>query len=478
MDKIELSKHIKHGDTFYTPFTDPSGLGATLCLSSWAKCWLPEFLWIGLIIKKQGRKKGLESLYLIIEDLKHNSMAIPQFSKIFGLSEQQQKIYWSTVTRHVERNILMPLTVVITPDVNEIFYDFFFDFSMNVDDNIAELLDIIKETNGFHDELSTDICFIVDWFYVLNGKLHFSSNISILPTALKEYYKHNHVDEAMRTYRPIIRSTFQGLCNLDCSKEFSQKLWNVLGRISDCNPLAMVWSEEASMDFYKIARQIMEYFSANNEDKKMDSKYAVIMGMTCYIHRIYQEIVEKQMQNGIGGRILFRTMLETYINLKYIMQREGEEPDIYEKFKAYGNGKYKLVMAKLREKKYTVSDNSQINEKIMEVIVNEDMDEVFVSMSVGYFDKIGVRTKFQKCGEDELYEIYYEYATNFAHGIWGAIRESSMLICDNPAHTYHCVPDYYMKQNLRSVFSDCEMVMKKTFDAIASYIEFPDFYSI
>ncbi len=478
VDKIELSKHIKHGDTFYTPFTDPSGLGATLCLSSWAKCWLPEFLWIGLIIKKQGRKKGLESLYLIIEDLKHNSMAIPQFSKIFGLSEEQQKIYWSTVTRHVERNILMPLTVVITPDVNEIFYDFFFDFSMNVDDNIAELLDIIKETNGFHDELSTDICFIVDWFYVLNGKLHFSSNISILPTALKEYYKHNHVDEAMRTYRPIIRSTFQGLCNLDCSKEFSQKLWNVLGRISDCNPLAMVWSEEASMDFYKIARQIMEYFSANNEDKKMDSKYAVIMGMTCYIHRIYQEIVEKQMQNGIGGRILFRTMLETYINLKYIMQREGEEPDIYEKFKAYGNGKYKLVMAKLREKKYTVSDNSQINEKIMEVIVNEDMDEVFVSMSVGYFDKIGVRTKFQKCGEDELYEIYYEYATNFAHGIWGAIRESSMLICDNPAHTYHCVPDYYMKQNLRSVFSDCEMVMKKTFDAIASYIEFPDFYSI
>lgn len=304
VDKIELSKHIKHGDTFYTPFTDPSGLGATLCLSSWAKCWLPEFLWIGLIIKKQGRKKGLESLYLIIEDLKHNSMAIPQFSKIFGLSEEQQKIYWSTVTRHVERNILMPLTVVITPDVNEIFYDFFFDFSMNVDDNIAELLDIIKETNGFHDELSTDICFIVDWFYVLNGKLHFSSNISILPTALKEYYKHNHVDEAMRTYRPIIRSTFQGLCNLDCSKEFSQKLWNVLGRISDCNPLAMVWSEEASMDFYKIARQIMEYFSANNEDKKMDSKYAVIMGMTCYIHRIYQEIVEKQMQNGIGAFLL------------------------------------------------------------------------------------------------------------------------------------------------------------------------------
>ena len=56
MEKIELAKHIKQGDTFYTPFTSPKGLGDILSLSSWARCWLPEFLWIGLIIRKQGRK--------------------------------------------------------------------------------------------------------------------------------------------------------------------------------------------------------------------------------------------------------------------------------------------------------------------------------------------------------------------------------------------------------------------------------------
>lgn len=478
MDKIELSKHIKQGDTFYTPYTAPSGLGATLSLSSWVKCWLPEFLWIGLIVKKIGRKKGLKNLYLIIEDLKHNDIAVPQLSKIFKLSEEKQKKYWSIVTRYVEKNILLPLTVVITPDINETFYDFFYNFSMSIDDNISELLDIAKETNSFHDELSTDICFIVDWFYVLNGKLHISSEIDILPTALSEYYKHDHKDEVMRAYRPIIRSSFQGLCNLDCSKEFSKGIWKVLGEISECNPLVIVWDKEESMDYYKITKQTMEYFFANNEDKKMESKYAVIMGMTCYIYKIYQEIVEKQMRNGIGGRIMFRTMLETYINLKYMMHQEGEVSDIYERFKAYGNGKYKLVMSKLREGKYSVSDDSQIDEKLMELMVNEDMDEAFVNMSVGYFDKTGVRTKFQKCGEDELYEVYYEYTTNFAHGIWGAVRESSMLICDNPAHTYHCVPDYHIEQNLRSVLSDCEMVMKKTFAVVATYIELPEFYYI
>ena len=67
----------------------------------------------------------------------------------------------------------------------------------------------------------------------------------------------------------------------------------------------------------------------------MESKYAVIMGITCYIYRIYQEIIEKQMQNDVGGRILFRTMLETYINLKYIMQQENEVADIYERFRLF-----------------------------------------------------------------------------------------------------------------------------------------------
>lgn len=420
--KIELSKHVKQGDTFYTPFTDPNGLGATLCPSSWARCWLPEFLWIGLIIRKQGRKTGFENIYHMIGNLKCEGMAIPQLSKVFELSEEQQEKYWSIVTRYVEKNTLLPLTVVITPDINETFYDFFYDFSMNIDENISELLDIARETNGFHDELSTDICFIVDWFYVQNGKLHISSEIDILPTALSEYHKYDHENEAMRVYRPIIRTTFQGLCNLDCSKEFSEKIWEILGEISECNPLAVIWDEEEKMEFYEIAKQTIEYFSVNNEDKKMESKYTVIMGMTCYIYRIYQEIIEKQMQNSISGRILFRTMLETYINLKYLMQQEAEVPDVYDRFKAYGNGKYKLVMAKLREEKYTVSDDSQIDKRIMELMVNEDINEAFVNMSVGYFDKTSIRNKFKKCGEDELYEIYYEYATNFAHGIWGQLE--------------------------------------------------------
>ena len=120
----------------------------------------------------------------------------------------------------------------------------------------------------------------------------------------------------------------------------------------------------------------------------------------------------------------------------------------------------------------------QFHQRIMELLVNEDMDEAFVNTSFGYFDKTQINKKFTLCDELMLYEIYYEYGTNFTHGFWGAIRETSMLICDNPAHNYHTVPDYYAEQKLRSVQDDCDMIMRKLFELISGYIELPDFYYV
>lgn len=477
MDRIELSKHVKKGDTLYTPYTDPNGLGASLRLSSWSKNLLPEFLWIGLIIYKQGRKRGLESLHHIIDELNDYKICVPQFSQIHALNQAQREKFWSIVQKYVSSDILVPFSIIATPDVDDVFYNYFFDYSMNIDESISELVSISKECNKFHDELTTDICFVVDWFYVRNGRLLFQNKLDLLPKALTDYYNHEHSDELMKTYRPMIRATFQGLCNIDSSKEFSRMIWKRLSEISKCNPIIIVWEGSEEMSFFETTTKIIDYIAATNDDKKNDVKYTVVMGLTCYIYKIYKEISEKNLQNNISGRVLFRTMVETYINLKYIMLKETEVLDIYSLFKAYGLGKYKLVMAKIRESKYKVSDKAQLEQKFMELLVNEDMDEAFVNMSFNYFDRTQISKKFKLCNEQMLYEIYYEYGTNFVHGFWGAIRESSMLNCDNPTHDYHIVPDFNAEQNLRSVDDDCEMLLRKVFELISSYIELPEFYS-
>ena len=476
MDRIELAKHIKKGDTLYTPFTDPDGLGARLNLSSWSHNWLPEFIWIGLIIHKQGRKRGLENIYHIIDELNSYSICVPQFSKIHELERDQRERFWTIVSKYVSSDMLAPFTIVATPEIDDIFYNLFFDYSLNIDESILEIFSIINKCDRFHDELTTDICFAVDWFYIKKGALHISSKLDLLSEALTEYYKHDHSEEIMGSYRSVIRSTFQVLCNVDASKEFSKLIWKKMGEVSECNLLKVVWESSKNMTFFDKSTKVIDYIAVTNDDKKMETKYTVIMGLTCYIYKIYREISEKKLHNDISGRILFRTMIESYINLKYIMLKEKDVSDIYSRFKAYGLGKYKLVMAKMREGKYSVSDKAQFDQKMMELLVNEDMDEAFINLSFGYFDKTKISNKFNECGEKMLYEIYYEYGTNFTHGFWGAIRESSMLICDNPTHNYHTVPDYQAEQNLRSVHTDCDMLMKKLFELISKYIELPDFY--
>ena len=93
MDRIKLTSHVKKGDTLYTPYTVPDGLGKSLRITSWSKSWLPEFLWIGLIINELGRKDDLEQLYKIINDLQENKICVSHFSKIIQLDMEKRKLF-------------------------------------------------------------------------------------------------------------------------------------------------------------------------------------------------------------------------------------------------------------------------------------------------------------------------------------------------------------------------------------------------
>ena len=56
----------------------------------------------------------------------------------------------------------------------------------------------------------------------------------------------------------------------------------------------------------------------------------------------------------------------------------------------------------------------------------------------------------------------------------GAIRESALLKCNNPAHQYHCVPDIDDEANLKSVLPDCVMIMNKTIKLLDDIYGIPE----
>ena len=69
--------------------------------------------------------------------------------------------------------------------------------------------------------------------------------------------------------------------------------------------------------------------------------------------------------------------------------------------------------------------------------------------------------------DSELYDLFYDYDSAFEHGLWGAIRESSMLRCDQISHQLHTVPDVYDQQKLETVWYDAKMIMDKIFNLMA-----------
>ena len=83
-------------------------------------------------------------------------------------------------------------------------------------------------------------------------------------------------------------------------------------------------------------------------------------------------------------------------------------------------------------------------------------------MDTKYFGSDNIRVKADKVNEKDLYGLLYDYDSAFEHGLWGAIRESSFLKCDNPAHQYHCVPDCDDNIVLKSTADDCVDVLNRT----------------
>jgi hypothetical protein len=130
---------------------------------------------------------------------------------------------------------------------------------------------------------------------------------------------------------------------------------------------------------------------------------------------------------------------------------------------------------KAREK--TREEYFHFVEPIIDTYVNEKVWEEFVDIDLKYFDKQNVRAKSDEVGEKGLYDIMYDYDSGFVHGLWGAVRESSMLVCNNPTHEFHNIPDIHNEQKLPSVINDAENIVLRIIHLLNENYPLPDWYA-
>ena len=461
--RSKLSDHTFRKGKFITPINALPLMHELEDEKSWTYGRMPEYLWIGLILKFYGRDVGLGKSYGIISTLHKLApdLYTARISQIITLQADIQKKFYDYIISIGAKDALAPLTILLTASKAPVFAEYFYCPEQSIEDRCETIIQTMRDIMDHQSNESTDIRFVALYFKLLSGKVHLLKEQVDLLTA---YPTANHSDEIMRMARPTVRShemmilTFEKIDSI-----YLKEFWRCVSEMTDCSLFVIEFPEEqrnitAYMEkLHEVFTYLSELFVATDP---LNEKMNVLLGIATYSYKRMKEIYEHQLFNSISGRSCVRVLIEDYIMMKYLVKNESSHDNIWRDYQLYGMGLYKLVLVRHRES--GVSVESHFDERYIEALVNEFKAEEFIDMDTKYFDKHNIRLKAEDVGEKNLYGLYYDYDSSFEHGLWGAIRESSLLKCNNPAHKYHCVPDVEDETRLKTVLPDCVMVMNKT----------------
>lgn len=371
-----------------------------------------------------------------------------------------QKEFYDYIIFIGAKKALVPLTIFLTASKAPVFAECFYCYEQSIKDRCETLIQTMNDIMNHQSNEATDIRFVALYFTLLSGKVILQKDqLNLLET----YSTASHSDEIMHIARPTVRSL--EMIILDFEKidyKYLKEFWRCVSEMTDCNIFVIKYSEE-QRNIAAYMENLHEVFTYLSElyvtTDPLSEKMIVLLGIATYSYKRMKEIYDHQLFNSILGRSCVRVLIEDYVMMKYLLKKELDNNNIWRDFQLYGIGSYKLVLTRYRES--GVSEESHFDEKHIEALVNEFENEESIDMDTKYFNDQKIRTKAEDIGEKDLYKLY-DYDTSFEHGLWGAIRESSLLKCDNPAHKYHCIPDVNDETRLKSVLPDCVIIMNKT----------------
>lgn len=466
MRNSNLNEHKIKGKRMIPPFMD--AMGDKLKINYWHYNRMPEYLWISLIIDEYGRNEGLRNCAYIRDFIRENNLNIPngRFSEILELTKIEQEKLFEFMKKYNKNYIFDTLTLVCRN--NQILKKYFYKKEINNDIRINRLKNIIKKTYDKESNHTTDVKAMIIAFY--DGKIHVSEKCSNMIQTLQNYQFTSHNAPEMTLYRSSIRAMEIALCNIKQSKYYLY-FWEVVNDLDECNIYAIKNKKGKPMDiFIEDTKKELQYTYSKLTINELNTnkKNEILIGIATYAYKLMNEINTYNLYNTISARLILRTILDCYINIKFLVKEEQKNKQIWDEFKSYGLGQYKKNYKKNIEKGSIVTHFSP---KFLELLVNEEKNEEFLVIDFGNFSKKTIRNKAIEIEELDLYETIYEYDTQYGHGYWGAIRESSMLMCNNVLHNYHNVPDFNNEIILPDISNDAKLIMIKIMKVLDTQLE-------
>lgn len=458
--KVSLNGHKLEKGVFVTPMNSIKFLQPC----SWFTERLPEYLWLGLILnsfymRKEGLQRIMQMLYRI--SYASNVWPFPTMSGLLTLDENLQRSIFQVIVDSELRTVLSPLTLLYTYSEYPIFSSYFSKDDVDFEESLTILEKVIRKMGDNQSNFATDVKFCIVYYGVVAGKMHFPVDI------IKEFSLYpliEHSDERMRSIRPMIRTSEMTFSQVN--HRFMDDFWTKCGAMFECKSFTIPYDRGVSANdakkFTTFVKNILSYYGdLYRIVNPINDKMLVLLGIATYSYKRFIEIVEHDLYNAISGRAIVRVLIEDFIMMKFLLKEESQKPNVWREYQDYGMGGLKLVTERYSSKGKSLDENSHLDLRFLNALVDVYKNRLLLNMDTRMFGGEGIREKFDAVDEKELYYIY-DYDSGFEHGLWGAIRESSLLICDTPGHQYHCIPDVENLQKMRSVWYDAVFLMKKT----------------
>mgnify|MGYP001602887187 CR=1 FL=1 len=394
--ETKLSDHKRHKKELIPPMLQIPNRKP----SSWIHNRLPEMLWAVLVIGNMEREKSLNFFRYIGKYVSKNKDCFDvTISGISKLPPEKAKEFIKHMISWSEEisQILRPLKFYTEMPASEIWND---QLQEPVpDEDWKKVLNGVNKTYNHQSQEATDCRWVKLICFILGGKLKFPSNMR---EVVKEIFEYPNYGD-MRGVRPSIRSSEISLTNDDLS--WPKYFWKRNYDSSDCLPEELFSKKiklrqeelsneiEVTRDHFlseikRVRGVLINHFFKSVDDTTVNPRRENSFGLALYGLVFFTEIIFYSSPSSITGRVALRSLVELYINFKYLLKKEQEEPKIWDDFHDYGTGKAKLIYLKLKE----IGNSTKcIHLNELESMVNEDIWVEFTAIHLGQWGNSDLR---------------------------------------------------------------------------------------
>ncbi|MCK4819910.1 hypothetical protein KA005_29360, partial [bacterium] len=324
-----------------------------------------------------------------------------------------------------------------------------------------------------------------------HGKIHFKRGMKIAELLPKYPGKCNekekyHVQSQVRNMMHMLFLRDE----IYLERRWPKYFWNRNLELVPCIPHSIELKKETSLSEDNI-KQLYELLERNSQiaidylkEISFQHKYdlyntehdEILLGLFSRLTRLYVLIIMNPplWSRDIAG-ILLRCLADTAIIFAYLTKRGTE--DEFRVFKAYGEGKEKLLMLHLQD---TYPEKKSIEGKNSEEIA-EEMEWGFtpelIDIELSDWTNKSTRELALAIGFGEIYRLVYDPTSSEIHGTWISLKKSNLARCIQPLHRFHRMPQYIEPPLFVNTLDAVQSIYLKCLEIGNKHISFPEMKS-